>query len=497
MKMPFSIDAIYDALRQSGPAGDGKFYALTRQNRIEVQLDTPRLWGRNPAIMDYIPAAKNLTDAIELLISTAQKTVDISVLFPFPTGRFFTAIRNGIMATQKPLQVRITAGFYYPIQPPLDPVPLIDGFIESLGLPPNVSIHVAGMQTWATSWNHSKLIIVDGLRAISGGHNMWSDDYTQFAPVSDVSFQFSGLAVKTGENFINNIWTRMWYDVNAQRQETPPLFWSRRGLQGTIGPSPQVIFNNEAVASGGTHMLALGRVGIDLEPLFPLVASDNASQLAKIVAVQMYDGHIRMSQQMLGGSPLGEYDAQFFPVLRDHIIAGRDLSLIISDTNATTQTHDSYSGDGIEATARHFAQAIRDAKPEMPREELIALLRSHLRIGPTRIYNRQPDDPAAKSWMWRNGQGEALEPANHAKIMIFGEEGFYFGSDNAYAMPFNPFGMQEFGYMVEGQVETSNFMLDYWGKAWEYSSQFQVTDWERIVDETSETPAPERRLHPT
>jgi hypothetical protein len=494
-----SIDAIYQALRASGTKGDGTIYALTEGNLIEQQLDTPQLWGHNPAEFDYVPAAVNLTTAIEDLIATATSTVDISVLYPFPSGRFFAAIRTGLLRSQaSELRVRITAGFYYPIQPLVDPVAVIDDFIRSLGIPEerDVSVYVAGMQTWATSWNHAKLIIVDGQRAISGGHNLWSDDYTQFAPVSDVSFRFSGPAAKTGEAFINNIWARMWYDPDAPRLETPPLFWSRFGFQGTVGPAPRVTFDGVASPAGNTRMLALGRAGINLEPLFPVVQSDNASLVAKILAVQMSDRHVRMSQQMLGGSPLGEYDLQFFPVLRDHIIGGKELSLIISDTGATTQTHDSYSGDGVEATARHFAQAIRAARPDMPRDELIALLTNNLHIGPTRIYDKQPDDPAAKSWMWRDGE-EALEPANHAKVMIFDEDGFYFGSDNAYAMPFNPFGMQEFGFMVDGQTETRAFLQNYWDKAWSYSSQFQFTDWARIVDATSERPTPAPRLHPT
>lgn len=507
--MAFSIETIYAALRQSSPRGDGKFYSLTKGNMLIRQLDTPQLWGHDPAVMNYIPAAGNLTAAIEGLIASATRTVDISCLFPFPSGLFRHAIRNGLRAAllrTPALRVRITVGYYVPIPPAsvaADPTTVIDAFIKSLDLPDTarVQLDVALMQTWATSWNHGKLIIVDGQHAICGGHNLWSDDYTQFAPVSDVSFEFAGPAARTGEAFINNIWTRMWYDVNdANRRETPPLFWARSLLQGKIGPAPLAIFSNPPPAHiGPTAMLALARVGINLEPLFPITASDNASLMAKLVAVtQCKGGHIRMSQQMLGGSPLGDYDMQFFPALCQHLLDGGQLTLIISDTGATTMTHDSYSGDGIEATARRFALAIRTAVPGMPRDQLIALLTQQLHIGPTRIYNRQPGDPQAKSWMWRNPQtGEMLEPANHAKIMIFDGAGFYFGSDNAYAMPFNPFGMQEFGYMVEGQGETSAFLRDYWDQAWGYSYQFQVTDWARIVDEIPTAPGANTLARPT
>ncbi len=133
-------------------------------------------------------------------------------------------------------------------------------------------------------------------------------------------------------------------------------------------------------------------------------------------------------------------------------------------------------------------------QPGISKPDLIRLLQTRLRIGPVRIYNRQPTDPQAQSWKWPN-RTEALEPANHAKVMVFGDKGFYIGSDNAYAMPFNPFGMQEFGHMVEGQQETHLLLAQYVKIAWYYSAQFQVTDWSRIVDQTTEGSEEAPRVH--
>jgi len=52
-------------------------------------------------------------------------------------------------------------------------------------------------------------------------------------------------------------------------------------------------------------MLALARVGYKLELAKPIVKANNASQIARVAAVKMADQHVRLSQQVLGGSPIG------------------------------------------------------------------------------------------------------------------------------------------------------------------------------------------------
>jgi phosphatidylserine/phosphatidylglycerophosphate/cardiolipin synthase-like enzyme len=486
--VPFSIRQIYDTLVGIDSRGDGTFYSYTETNAIEGFLDTPQLWGHDPAVTDYVPAAGNLRTAISAVVASARRSVDLAVLFPFPDGLFEEALEEGFrnVDPSSNLVVRITAGYYFPIpptSPEIEPTAEIDDFIRRLRLDPRHRLHVALQQTWATSWNHAKLVVADGRRAISGGHNLWSDDYTQFAPVHDVSFQFAGPAAKAAENFLNNMWRRGWYDPEAPRDNTPPLFWCRQRTADGTRWSDRVLLDNSPVDAGTVPMLSLARAGINLEPLFPIVQSDNASYFARVYAVgAMGGGHIRMSQQMLGGSPLGEYDMLLFPALCGHLLAGGELTLIISDTGATTVTHDSYSGDGIEATARAFASKVHELAPGLEKQQLVALLRAGLHIGPVRIRDKQPDYPAGEKWKWRNAE-EALEPANHAKVMIFGDDGFYIGSDNAYMMPFNPFGMQEFGHMVQDAAQTARFRQQYWDKAWGYSSQFQVTDWEKVVND--------------
>jgi len=463
-----SVDEIYQTLGGSGGTGEGVSYGLTDKNSIEALFMTPNLWGHNPAITDYIPAAQDLVHAIRDLVARAVHSIDISGLYQFPDGYFLDALKQGIKAAVKagntPV-VRIVSGFYYPVQKPIDPKDTIIDFIQALDAPPEVPVYVAGMQTWLTSWNHAKLLIVDGKTLITGGHNYWSDDYTQFAPVHDVSMRLHGPAVRDAQGFLNHMWQRIISGKpNRKGLHKLPLFWSYKSYQGKItGEALPTITPVEPVADGKTKMLALARMGYKLEPSKPVVKANNASQIARVAAVKMADQHVRLSQQMLGGSLIGVYDPEFIEAICCHVISQKQLSVIISDKGATTQSGGSYSGAGVEETAQLLALVIAKLS-KLDEDRLVQLLDANLHIAPVRIYDRQSDDPQAQSWKWRQGD-EVIEPANHAKLLIIDEDGFYFGSDNAYTMPLNHLGMQEFGFMVSGQNETRMLLDRYWSKA--------------------------------
>jgi len=478
------VDEIYQTLGGPGGVGEGISYGLTKNNTIEALFMTPNLWGHNPAVTDYIPAAQDLVQAIQELVASAVHSIDISGLYPFPDGYFLDALKQGIKAAvaagNTPV-VRLVSGFYYPVQKPLDQKDSILDFIAALDAPPEIPVYVAGMQTWLTSWNHSKLLIVDGKTLITGGHNYWSDDYIQFAPVHDVSMRIHGPTVANAQGFLN----RMWHQIangkpNRKGLHRLPLFWCYKSYQGKITEEAlETIAPSRPVADGATKMLALARMGYQLESSHPTVKANNASQIARIAAVKMADSHVRLSQQMLGGSLIGVYDPEFIDAICQHVIAQKQLSIIISDKGATTQSGGSYSGAGVEETAQLLV--LRIAKlAKLGEDALVKLLDECVHIAPVRLYDRQPDDPQAQSWKWRRDD-DAIEPANHAKIYIIDEDGFYFGSDNAYTMPLNHLGMQEFGFWVADPDETRMILERYWSKAWHYSSQFEFKDWQRVV----------------
>ena len=68
----------------------------------------------------------------------------------------------------------------------------ITGVMKKLteNLPPNPNIRMwVGAWRKGVSWNHAKLIAVDGLYLHTGGHNMWDYHYLKQHPVHDLSLE--------------------------------------------------------------------------------------------------------------------------------------------------------------------------------------------------------------------------------------------------------------------------------------------------------------------
>lgn len=480
----FSIDKIYETLKQY--KGEGFSFGLSTGNQIDELLNTPNLWGHDPWICDYTPTAQNLTSAIEELIASAQNSVDISTLYHYANGEFLAAITQGLQRTfasgNRPT-VRIIAGGHLPYHTPIDFGKEIETWIGQLNAPAEIPVYVAGMQTEILSMNHAKIVLVDGKRTISGGHNMWSEDYCECAPAHDISVQVSGPAAQVANNFLNEEWSQV---AQREKEKKPghifPIFTYRKSYMGKITEEYLLKIDNPTPSpAGSTKILALARMGAGLMP--DNNPGYNASEFAKLTAICTCTDHIRFTTPWLGGSLGGEFDKNLILELCKKVI-NQDIqvSIIMSEHGATTTSGDIYYGDSILKTAEQFVFEICQIYPSYPKDLLIQQLNKNLHIAPQRIWPKQLDDPNAKRWMWKDKYGKLYEPANHAKTYIFDEQGFYVGSDNAYAIPTNPLGLQEFGFMFSGQEETENFMEQYWNKAWSYSSQFEFKNWHEIVN---------------
>lgn len=57
------------------------------------------------------------------------------------------------------------------------------------------------------TWNHSKIIAVDGVESLAGGHNLNMDLFRSYPPVHDVSAVVHGDATYGAQLYLNNMWT--------------------------------------------------------------------------------------------------------------------------------------------------------------------------------------------------------------------------------------------------------------------------------------------------
>ena len=66
------------------------------------------------------------------------------------------------------------------------------------------------------SWNHSKIIAIDGAEAMVGGHNLWAQDYLMNEPVSDLSMHVKGPAAASAVRFIDRLWEYVCTNLNQK-----------------------------------------------------------------------------------------------------------------------------------------------------------------------------------------------------------------------------------------------------------------------------------------
>lgn len=474
------LDDIYKRLGGDTGHYRGISYDLTEKNSYAL-YSTPNLWGHDAAKIDYVPAAKNLTDGIKEVIASAKYTVDICTMLgspasadqpPFPDGPFLEAIRDGIKAAAKQsneLVVRIMFG----IQPLIVIVgSRMDEWISKLDLPANVPVYVGALASkQPISFNHAKLVIADGQRCIGGGHNMWNLAYCDVAPVHDVSVMVNGPANLVAQRFLNLQWRKL---AQTSLRESSPQ--SRLCIDGKVynNALPQIQRTPAPKGFGQSRILSVGRLG---RGLLDTPEDATASRVARIEAAQLATKSIKLSQQMLGGGMAGSgpYDDQYIQALAKAVVRGVDVYVIISDPGTRT----GYSGDGIEKTAKKFFDTI-GLVSGLRGKELAAKCAAHVHIAALRFTNRKPGD-GDDYWKWMLKDGKRQSPANHAKVYIVDDEVFYVGSDNAYSpdhpIAANPDGFQEFGYIISGVAETKDFLDSYWNKLWGYSGEFKFKNW--------------------
>merc|ERR1719478_613296 len=84
-----------------------------------------------------------------------------------------------------------------------------DALVRTLtkDLPKESSIRLwVGAWRKGVSWNHSKIIAVDGKHLWQGGHNLWSEHYLMFNPVHDLSMVAEGPVAMDAHRFADELW---------------------------------------------------------------------------------------------------------------------------------------------------------------------------------------------------------------------------------------------------------------------------------------------------
>ncbi|HEV7558476.1 MAG TPA: phospholipase D-like domain-containing protein [Kofleriaceae bacterium] len=393
-------------------------------------------------------------DRIYGLLVQANSSIEISSLAP-PDGRFEAAVRNALTylaSTGGSVRVRYMYGAILGaalIEDPRTPDQVLASLVRDVESGTGLRVAVGELRDGIESWDHAKIIAVDGTKAIVGGHNMWTRHYLEAAPVHDLSMQVTGSAAFHASQFADVLW---------RHACKPPADLASVALtsgfpDATVGcdPSPLVA---PAVGTGTGRVLTVGRLG---------ALGDNAADDAIVALVDASQSTLRLSIQDVG--PVGAGMPWPEPYLRALAAAtgrGVDVQIVMTNLNARpdglSAGSSSYSNGWTPADVAQQVAAYATAHAEvMSGADASAALCTHLHVATLR---QGTDD------LWPNG----ATFANHAKLAIVDDAAFYLGSQNWY-----PANLFELGYIVDDPATTRQLLDAYYTPAWTESSRDVVS----------------------
>jgi phosphatidylserine/phosphatidylglycerophosphate/cardiolipin synthase-like enzyme len=462
------LDQLRAELAKSDPNGSyaGITYDLTQGNSLgrDWIVQTPNMWGRKAS--ELPPGHSDaLARQVHDLVVSARRRVDIAVLQPAPDGAFLQALRTALQELSRrrgPMTVRVIVGQYPPdyVDVPAFLKALTEG-VDTTRLDVSVAAYrscVAFEDCDSYSWNHAKIIAVDGRDALVGGHNLWAEDYLAETPVSDLSMRVQGPAATSAVRFIDRLWT--YVCANLDKKDSIALA-STTGRCPLPTPLPMI------AGRGGLPMLAVGRLGAGITSDFA-----NQSDVARDMMLASARREIRIVQQDLGFA-LGRADVLFpdstIDRLVDFLRRGRgDIYLVLSNLGAKGKSGMTYSNDvSLQQLARHLRREVQrrfEARDPLSRWEIRrgpdpvnAMLCEHVHLAPYRF---------GLEASWPGG----VPIANHAKFWMVDGRTFYIGSDNMY-----PVNLQEYGYIVDDAQAAQELTDAWWAPLWQWSSKAAVS----------------------
>ncbi|MCQ4040828.1 phospholipase D-like domain-containing protein [Streptantibioticus rubrisoli] len=489
------LDAVQRGLRGVSPGLDGQVWARSGGNGLDAGgwlLQTPGCWG-DPKCANRVGTRRLLAKMTEN-ISQARRTVDISSLAPLPNGAFQDAIVAGLkaaVADGRKLRVRVLVGAA-PVYN-LNVIPALYGheLVNRLGkAAENITLNVASMTTSKASfsWNHTKLVVVDGESVITGGINDWKDDYIDTThPVSDVDLALRGPAARAAGTFLDTLWT--W---TCRNSGDPNSVWLATSNSAACMPTLEKDANPEPVkARGDIPVIAVGGLGVGIRksdpassyrPTLP-TASDtrcgigvhdntnadrdyetvNPEESALRSLIGSAHRRVEISQQDLNGTcpPLPRYDIRLYDTLAAKLAEGVKVRIVVSDP-----ANRGLVGSGGYSQIRSLSEISDTLRERLARvtgdqRTAHAKMCANLQLA---SFRSAPTDN------WADGHPYAL----HHKVVSVDDSAFYLGSKNLY-----PSWLQDFGYIVESPAAARQLQTRLLDPEWTYSRGTATVDYAR------------------
>jgi phosphatidylserine/phosphatidylglycerophosphate/cardiolipin synthase-like enzyme len=390
-----------------------------------------------------------LFDDFYLAITEGESFIDI-VSLTEPDGRFLVAIRNALaVLDSEASEARVRLNFGSINGAFFNQDDVIEDLTRGLPSSTGLRVHVGGWRSAADSWNHAKIIAVDGQLLVQGGHNMWDPDYLQANPVHDLTMRLRGTPAVDAHHFADRLW------AYTCEEHWGTSWTGRASFPGGVADCPPAYDTlPEPPLEGGPRVISAGRLS---DPI-----GENPADEAMLAMIRASDFAVRLSQQDIGPIRIyGDITVTGWPedLLRELAYAmarGVDVMLVLSNPSDVLGGYG--NGWSIEEVAQKMESWIRD-NPGIIDDgvDVHDLVCERFNVAGIRFSGE-------------DGWADGGYIANHSKLMIADDQAFYLGSQNLY-----PADLAEFGLIVDDAAVTAELMEAYWDPMWTHSVQAAVS----------------------
>jgi len=431
------------------------------------------------------------------IVGRTQKWCDVLSLGP-PDGLFmerFKVALGQIVETaaeecdeDSPVIIRMCFGNIPGM--PVNCDKIVKELTEDLPEDANIRLWVGAWRRMAT-WNHAKIIAVDGRCLHTGGHNLWDPHYLKYDPIHDLSLELEGKVTVDGHLFANEQWEyihhkqeKFWGKISDKLpdglpQTTPCRVTISEWPVGAATEYPPH-FRSNLVKERFLYLpedetvpiITMGRYGVLLEDNRP---SDDAF----IAMFGAAETSIRMALQDLGpvcipGTkrplPGTKWPTEYLSVLgRVMWTKGVDVEIVLSNPSSIPgglSPLEACYGNGwtCDDVASEIIKTIQTQFPDAEDGDLRSKVSDNLRICFLRNENGN---------QWEDEMTIGL----HSKHFIIDDTATYIGSQNLYVCD-----LAEWGVVIDNQDQTQKFMEDYWNPMWECSYTGEDVDVDAVMD---------------
>lgn len=481
--------AAYECLRIAHPILHGRLWNVTSGRKVGDLHQTPK-WGSDRAPgeghSDFLP------EVMGEILGRTRVWADVLSLGP-PDGKFMEAFKGALAQiaesageSEKPVVVRMMFGNIVGVPVNCDAV----RDMLMADMPEDANIHLwVGAWRRGVSWNHAKIIAVDGKYLHTGGHNMWDPHYLQFDPIHDLSLEMEGECAIDGHRYANRQWDFLktkhetfWGTISSKMPDHLPQVSKNRVIvsewpEGAEEHPPvfrlKYVEDMAEEVEGAVPILTVGRYGALTHKARP---SDDAF-LAMFDSAQTI---IRLALQDLGPVclPVGDkiplpgtcWPKNYFEALGRAIWErGVDVEIALSNPGsipAGLSPLEACYGNGWDCNdvSSEIIKTITKNYPDAEDGELRQKVADNLRV----CFIREEFGST-----WEDEQTLGM----HAKHFIVDDVATYIGSQNLYVCD-----LAEWGVVIDDEETTKNIMEEYWIPMWANSFTGEDVDVDAVMD---------------